>query len=111
MSSEHQTIINATQIDLLIDSNSRMERALTDLLQAQTRTEEKRAADKETQDRLWAYIERVEARCQSAEKAAGDAKSQALSNAKWINFGVAIATGIAIFIGNQIIGLIGVDKP
>lgn len=118
MSNDAQTTVNTTQIQMLLESSARVENiltelgsAITELGKAQIKTEERQAAAKESEARLWAFIEKVQEEAKAANEKAEKAQAQALSNAKWINFGVAIATGIAIFIGNQVIGLIGVDKP
>lgn len=118
MSNDAQATTNTAEIAMVIRSNAEIKdvlaetnKSLNALVQAQVRTEERQAAAKESEERLWTFIEKVQEEAKAANEKAEKAQAQALSNAKWINFGVAIATGIAIFIGNQVIGLIGVDKP
>lgn len=120
-----ETIENTVKIGVLIQSNAEIKEILTEsskqqletnkvlnlLLQSNVRTEERQAADREWQKRVEAHqdkqdenIEKAREEANDAKDIANEAKGQSLRNGMWINLGVAILTGILIFIGKEIIG-------
>ena len=105
--------VNSAQIAMLIESNSEIKsmavetnRNMNKLIEFQIRTEEHRINEKEWRERIEAHNDRQDKRIDENQKTANDAKAQALSNGKWINMGVAMLTGIAIYIGKVIIDMI-----
>lgn len=89
--------------------NGRVEQLLTSLVEQmttfvafQSRAEERQIADKEWQKRVESHQDKQDDKIDKAQNTADKANNQSLSNGKWINFGVAILTGIAIFIGTEI---------
>ncbi len=100
----------SVQIALLIDSTNRVEKTLIQtndhmnkLLEFQVRTEERRLADEEWRKRVEKHQDSQDQRIDKAQGTADDAKSQSLSNGKWINVGVAVLTAILIFIAREVI--------
>jgi len=84
--------------DVVIDLNKTM----VTFVGFQARAEERQIADREWQRRVETHQDKQDDKIDKAQNTADDAKSQSLSNGKWINVGVAILTGIAIFIGNEL---------
>lgn len=101
--------VNA-QIGFLIESNSEIKTALVEtnkslntLIKNQIRTEERQIADREWQKRVEAHQDKQDEKIDTAQSTANEAKSQSLSNARWVNLGVAMLTGIVIFIAKEVI--------
>ena len=104
--------VNTAQIAMLIESNSEIKsmqvetnKNMNKLIEFQIRTEEHRINEKEWRERIEAHNDKQDDRIDDNQKTSNEAKSQSLSNAKWINVGVAILTGIAIYIGKSIVDL------
>lgn len=102
--------VNSAQIAMLIESNSEIKsilvktnESMNKLYEFQIRSEEQRASDREWRERIESHNEKQDDRIDENQKTASNANNQALSNAKWINVGVAILTGIAIYIAKAII--------
>jgi len=104
--------VNSAQISMLIESNSEIKsmqvetnKNMNKLIEFQIRTEEHRINEKEWRERIESHNDKQDDRIDENQRVSNDAKAQALSNGKWINVGVAILTGIAIYIGKNIIDL------
>jgi len=104
--------VNSAQISMLIESNSEIKsmqvetnKNMNKLIEFQIRTEEHRINEKEWRERIESHNDKQDDRIDENQRVSHDAKAQALSNGKWINVGVAILTGIAIYIGKNIIDL------
>ena len=74
----------------------------------QARAEERSIADREWQKRVEKHQDKQDEHIEAAQKTANDAKSQALSNGKWINIGVAILTACIIYVAKAVLDGIGV---
>lgn len=102
--------------EALVESNKQhveTNKSLNTLIQAQIRTEERQSADREWQRRIEKDQEKQDASITKSITLSGDAKdlaneakSQSLRNGMWINFGVAVLTGVAIYIIKIVIDLI-----
>lgn len=117
-----QEAVNSAQIAMLIESNGEIKdilaengrqqletnKSLNQLIQAQTRTEERQNADREWQKRVEKHQDKQDEHIEEAQKTANEAKSQALSNGKWINIGVAILTACIIYVAKAVLDGIGV---
>ena len=119
MSTEEQGAQLTDQVvGMLVQSNAEIKKAVVEtnkslntLIQAQIRTEERQSADREWQRRVEIHQDKQDERIERSIEIAGEAKdianegkSQALSNAKWINAGVALLTGVVVFLAQKFIG-------
>jgi hypothetical protein len=105
--------INSAKIAMLIESNSEIKsmqvetnKNMNKLIEFQIRTEEHRINEKEWRERIESHNDKQDDRIDNNQRVSNDAKAQALSNGKWINVGVAVLTGIAIYIGKVIVDFI-----
>ena len=85
--------------DVVVDLNKTM----VTFVGFQARAEERQIADREWQKRVETHQDKQDTKIDKAQNTADKANNQSLNNGKWINVGVAILTGIAIFIGNEIV--------
>jgi hypothetical protein len=83
---------------------------LNELLQSQVRSEEQRISNRDWQRRTDEQVDKqadliaeAQTTANAAIIAANESKSQSLSNARWINLGVGLLTGIALYISKEII--------
>ena len=110
-----QDQVNSAQIAMLISSNAEIKamgietnKNMNKLVEFQIRTEEHRLNEIEWRERMESHNEKQDERIDSNKDVANDAKSQALSNGKWVNMGVAILTAILIYIAKSVIDGMGV---
>ena len=115
---DQSEILTSQVVGMLVKSNAEIKdavvetnKSLNQLIQAQIRTEERQAADRAWQKRVEIHQDKQDERIDRAIEIAGEAKDigneakgQSLRNGMWINLGVAILTGVAIFICKEIVG-------
>lgn len=116
-----QDAANTAQISMLIDITKELkstvsknddkagerqgktDEILNQLLQSHVRSEEQRIADRAAWERVEVRQDKQDVAIALAQTTATEAKSQALSNARWVNLGVALLTGVILYISKEVI--------